>query len=121
MNKQEVFSAVLAHAKQMTERCQDESTRRCLYIRADGGRCFIGALLSDATARVCNPLGTWWNVSRNLGAVRMYMGADIPEWMLERSMAKFLSGIQDIHDFYPPREYVEALRRFAQEQNLECS
>lgn len=121
MNKQEVFNVVLAHAKQMTEKCSDEYPYQCVYIRSDGARCFVGALLSDATARACNPLGTWENVAKNLYAVRMYVGADIPDWMLEKSMVRFLSGIQEIHDFYPAKEYVEALRRVAEEQGLECA
>lgn len=49
--KQELFDAVVAHARTMTHKSQSEDEGRCYYRAPDGNRCFIGGIIPDEDYR----------------------------------------------------------------------
>lgn len=44
---QKAFDKMCKHLASMSERCIDKEKGYCVYLREDGSRCVVGALLSD--------------------------------------------------------------------------
>jgi len=121
MNRQEVFNKVWEHAHTQKEKSLakkgDPDENLCRYRGDNGTKCFIGALIPNEVyeedmegMNVANLVERFSIVGRTLG-----LAENVTR---DSSDMRFLARLQYIHDSYPPSEWDDELRYFADTRDV---
>lgn len=115
MTPQQIFDAVVAHARQQPERALNEFGH-CRYRDHYGRKCFVGALIPDELYQPRMENQSVEAVFEFFPEVEAHIIQDDQE---HKSSIKFLLiKLQDIHDYYTPEVWEDKFRDLAQQSNL---
>lgn len=121
--KQQIFDAVVAHARQMPGKSQSiietdagPMNGACVYRGPDGNACWIGGLLTDEEAA---PLDTRTNSA--FTSIRCEAPHLIPERLRGWDLRHFMGSIQGIHDSVPMEQWPAQLRDLARANHLDAA
>lgn len=114
MNAQEIFDAVLQHARRQKVPAEN-ADRVCQYRAPDGKRCFIGALIPDELYTPKIEGLEIHDVLRRFPRIREFFGID------EQQMTTLtlLSRLQRIHDDRDPEDWEIELKWLANDLSLQ--
>lgn len=86
---QEAFDKMVSHIMGMSEPCWDEQASQCVYLRADGNRCPVGALLTEKEAASLGEMA--------IDDINWDVEEEIPS-SLKGLNAELLMEMQTVHD-----------------------